>query len=373
MTSYDNQKIAIHLNMTNIKTSKVNSESNQTKNKRKTFRTNVNLDKECYHILDSYFTQYDGKELIKHQLDSYNDFMENKIPDIISQVNPLKIYHEKSEQHNKYKYEIQIRFKDHMFTEAIITENDGSTSLMTPNEARLRNFTYSMPLNINVEVTTIERYGDDLEKESKTVKFLPNINIGKIPIMVKSNFCILSNDKTQTYEELGECKYDPGGYFIVNGNEKSIVAQEKIADNKPYTFKVNKINNKTICMAEIKSVSEKMFSIPKNFSLKLIRKGHSQLIRATINNIKQDVPLFILFKALGVESDRSILKYIINDLGSHNNKIIYCLEDTINEAKECNTQSDAYEYIMRYINTYGQPKDIVLVHMKRRKDILRNC
>ena len=91
-----------------------------------------------------------------------------------------------------------------------------------------------------------------------------NIAIGNIPIMVKSKYCTTSvkNDL------LGECKYDPGGYFIVNGNEKSIVAQEKIADNKPYTFKVNKINNKTICMAEIKSVSEKMFSIPKNFSLK---------------------------------------------------------------------------------------------------------
>jgi len=196
-----------------------------------------------------------------------------------------------------------------------------------------------MPLNINVEVTTIERYGEDLEKESKTVKFLSNINIGKIPIMVKSNFCILTNNKTLSPKDLGECKYDPGGYFIVNGNEKSIVAQEKIADNKPYTFKVNKINNKTICMAEIKSVSEKMFSIPKNFSLKLIRKGHTQIIRATINNIKQDIPLFILFKALGVESDKNILKYIVNDLGPHNNKIIYCLEDTINEGKECNTQS----------------------------------
>ncbi len=340
--------------------------TNQTTTKRKVIRTNVNLDKECYYILDSYFKQYEGKELIRHQIESYNDFMENKIPDIISQVNPLKIYHDKSEHHNKYKYEIQIRFKDHMFSKAIITENDGSTSEMKPNEARLRNFTYSMPLNINVEITTIERYGDDLEKESKSVQFLPNINIGKIPIMVKSKFCILSKNNSNQFEDSGECKYDPGGYFIVNGNEKSIVAQEKIADNKPYTFKVNKINNKTICMAEIKSVSEKMFSIPKNFSLKLIRKGNSQLVRASINNIKQDIPLFILFKALGIESDRAILKYIINDLGHHNNKIIYCLEDTINEGKDCITQNDAYEYIMKYVNTYGQPKDIVLAIEKKK-------
>ena len=83
--------------------------------------------------------------------------MKNKIPDIISQANPLVVYHEFIESHNKYKYEIQIRFKNPSFTEPIITENDGSTNLMTPNNARLRNFTYASPLYINIEIKYIER------------------------------------------------------------------------------------------------------------------------------------------------------------------------------------------------------------------------
>ena len=87
--------------------------------------------------------------------------------------------------------------------------------------------------------------------------------------MLKSDFCVLNyrNNSIIDNEDLGECKYDPGGYFIVNGNEKAIVAQEKIADNKLYIFQVNKTNNKTICVAEIKSMMEKLllylnFSVP---------------------------------------------------------------------------------------------------------------
>ena len=333
----------------------------------------VNLEKDTWYVLDSYFKQYNGKELVRHQIDSYNDFMKNKIPDIISQANPLVVYHDFIESHNKYKYEIQIRFKNPSFTEPIITENDGSTNLMTPNNARLRNFTYASPLYINIEIKYIERYGDDFDKENINQTILKNISIGDIPIMLRSDFCVLNyrNSSILNDDEIGECKYDPGGYFIVNGNEKAIVAQEKIADNKLYIFQVNKTNNKTICVAEIKSVCDSSFSIPKNLSVKLIKKGNSKVIRVSINNIKNEIPLFILFKALGVESDKAILKYIVNDLSSKNNRIMYCLEDTILDGIDCKSQNDAYEYIIKQINTYGQPKDVKL-DMERKKGYVKN-
>ena len=78
--------------------------------------------------------------------------------------------------------------------------------------------------------------------------------------MLNSDFCILNNKDNISRKEHGECIYDPGGYFIVNGNEKAVVPQEKIADNKLYIFRVNKTNNKTICVAEIKSMNDKNFS-----------------------------------------------------------------------------------------------------------------
>ena len=105
------------------------------------------MEKDIWPIIDSHFQESGTDILVKHQLESFNDFMHNKIPDIISQVNPLVVYHNFMEEHNKYKYEIQIRFKniDETFEKPKIHENDGSKSLMTPHLARLRNFTYATP------------------------------------------------------------------------------------------------------------------------------------------------------------------------------------------------------------------------------------
>ena len=342
-------------------------------NKKRIIKRKVNLEKDTWEVIKSHFNQNDGRELIRHQLDSYNSFMKHNIPNIISQSNPLVVYHEFHEEHNKYKYEIQIRFLDPYFSESIITENDGSSFQMTPSIARLRNFTYATPLHINVEVKYIEKHGDSFEKTNEKISLLRNITIGKIPIMLGSDFCILNNKDNISRREYGECMYDPGGYFIVNGNEKAVVPQEKIADNKLYIFKVNKSNNKTICVAEIKSMNEKNFSVPKNLSVKLVKKGNSLVIRANIPNIRQEIPVFILFKALGVEGDKNILKYIVHNLNVKNNRLIYLIQDTIMEAEEYRSQSDAYEYLMRFVVSYGQPKDIKLDNIRKKgyiKDIL---
>ena len=324
------------------------------------------LNDNIHNILKSYFNQNNGKILIRHQIDSYNDFIRDKIPSIITQANPLIVYHEYNEKLNKYNYEIQVRFNDVCFTDPIITENDGSSCAMTPEQARLRNFTYSTPLYLNVEVTSIERTGDNLQNIIKHKNTLQNINVGKIPIMLKSDFCVLNDRNNLKPEEMGECPHDVGGYFIVNGAEKVIVSQEKIADNKLYIFKVNKANNKTICVAEIKSVSDKSFSIPKNLSVKFIKKGYGNVIRVSIPNIKQEIPLFTLFKAFGIESDKDILKYIVNDVSHKNNRLMYLLQDTIEESIDIRTQSDAYDSLIKYVNSFGTPKDIQLENNRKK-------
>ena len=199
-----------------------------------------------------------------------------------------------------------------------------------------------------MEVTSIERTGDNLQDTLKHKNTLKNINIGKIPIMLRSDFCVLNDRNNVNPTDMGECRYDPGGYFIVNGAEKVIVSQEKIADNKLYIFKVNKANNKTICVAEIKSVCDKTFSIPKNLSVKFIKKGHGNVVRVSIPNLKQEVSLFTLFRAFGIESDKEVLKYIVNDLSGKNNRMMYLLQDTIEESSDIRTQSEAYDVLIRH-------------------------
>ena len=55
--------------------------------------------------------------------------------------------------------------------------------------------------------------------------------IGKIPIMLRSSNCSLHPLSDRDLTELNECPLDPGGYFIINGSEKVIIAQEKMATN----------------------------------------------------------------------------------------------------------------------------------------------
>ena len=122
-----------------------------------------------------------------------------------------------------------------------LRENNGSDKLMFPIDARLRNLTYFSPLFVTVEIKTIQRSlpenSDTIEVKELTKKLDNNICIGKIPIMVNSILCSLTQDTLKKKEEHKECKYDLGGYFIVSGSEKVIISQERTAENKIYVFK----------------------------------------------------------------------------------------------------------------------------------------
>lgn len=85
---------------------------------------------------------------------------------------------------------------------------------MMPNEARLRNLTYSAPLYVDIS-KTVFKDGEDEVKTTHSKTF-----IGKIPIMLRSTYCILSGLTDRDLTELNECPLDPGGYFVVNGSEK---------------------------------------------------------------------------------------------------------------------------------------------------------
>ncbi len=79
------------------------------------------------------------------------------------------------------------------------------------------------------------------------VKKINNILLGKIPIIVGSKYCVTN------HVDDNECKYDPGGYAIINGNEKVLITQERIVPNKILIYKNNKQNKKNIIQAEIRS------------------------------------------------------------------------------------------------------------------------
>ena len=115
--------------------------------------------------------------------------------------------------------------------------------------------------------------------------------------------------------ELNECEYDKGGYFIINGNEKVLVSQERVAENKVLVFKNNKGSTKYSHVAEIKATPAHKFITPKSVSIKITSKEtmNGRLLKIFIPNFKYEIPLFIIFRLLGVVSDKEIIEHIVYD------------------------------------------------------------
>ena len=305
-------------------------------------------------IIKSYFEGKHLQQLIRHQIESYNNFINCQIPKTIEMFNPVTIASEND--YNKdlklYKLEIYITFENLNIHRPQIHENNGATKLMFPQEARLRNFTYSSTMTVDINIKYQIRTGEQLENIHTIYKVLPKIHIGKIPIMLKSNICVLNQYKHNTASLTGECHLDPGGYFIINGSEKTCLGQERAAENKVYCFNISKNNTKWTWLAEIKSVPDWKCISPKQISLMISSKnnGFGNTLYLQIPRIKQPIPLFVIFRALGIISDKDICKKILLDVNNSENKtLLSLLQASIIDANNYVTQESAFNYIMSQV------------------------
>ena len=211
-----------------------------------------------WNIIDKFFSD-NPNVLVAHQLDSYNEFITNGISQIFKEHNPIVFQKEKNQQTDAYKHVSRFYLGGKggdkiYYGKPVIYDENVSTSrvhYMYPNEARLRNMTYGVTIHYDVEVEFDNIVYEEEESKSskkseevttsqenvkvKTVTItLPQILLGKFPIMVHSNLCILTGLPKDVIYNLGEDKNDHGGYFIIDGKEKIIVSQEIFADNMLY-------------------------------------------------------------------------------------------------------------------------------------------
>ena len=307
-----------------------------------------------WDVIKSYFASHYLKQLVRHQIESYNHFIDNNIQNTINMFNPVIIRSEQDyhPENDKYNLEINITFGKFHIYRPQIHENSGASKLMYPQEARLRNFTYASNMCIDISIKIIHSYGEDLSKKSVYYKNLPNIHIGKLPVMLKSNICVLTQNKHLSADITGECKFDTGGYFIINGSEKTVLAQERAAENKVYCFNIKKNNTKWSWLAEIKSVPHSKCISPKQINVMIASKnngyGYSTCIQ--IPRIKQPIPIFIVFRALNVISDIEICKLITLDITClQNKKLLYDLKASIMDAANYLTQQEALDYIIGHV------------------------
>ena len=305
-----------------------------------------------WKIIESYFKEKYLTRLVRHQIESYNYFVENQIEETINMFNPVRIVSNKDLNENGiYSLEILITFKNFQIFRPQIHENNGATKIMFPHEARLRNFTYSAPMKLDLNIEIIKRTGEDLSHQEKIFKNLKAIHIGKIPIMLKSNICVLKLFSHLNVDITKECKYDPGGYFIISGSEKTILAQERAAANNVMCFNIKKNNNKWSWLAEIKSIPLDKCISPKqiNITISTRNSGYGHNIDINIPRIKQPIPVIILFRALGVISDREIAEFVLLNIDDDRKKqMLYGLKSSMIVANKYLTHEEAFEYIVNY-------------------------
>ena len=250
-----------------------------------------------------------------------------------------------------YLLEIEISFSNFKLYPPQIHENNGATKIMLPDEAKLRNFTYASTMAIDLNIKYTIRNTETMDNPKVIMKTLPKINIGKMPIMLKSSICILKQNNHIHPSLTGECEMDCGGYFIVKGSEKTVLGQERAAENKVYVFD-GKNTTKWTYYAEIKSIPDFKCISPKQIEMMIACKnngfGHGLYIQ--IPRIKQPIELFILFRALGVLSDKEICEYIVLDIDNEEQKdLTQCLQASIIDANKYTTQEEAIAYITTYV------------------------
>ena len=341
------------------------------------------------HILHTFITQSGGKQIISHQIESFNQFIEVDIPEIIHMANPITSYGSPeiplagprsalatatglsttaanalmgtmvdgsiaAGKKVQYEYEVTLEFEKISIRKPTIFENNGAIHPMMPNDARLRNLTYAAPLNVDVKVTTtfIDHTRNSIRESN--VRIFPNVHLGKIPVMVGSKYCLLHDQKHVHPSKMGECAEDVGGYFIVQGGERAMISMERMSENRPFVFRNGRGNVKEMEVVEIKCIGPDNDQVPKSNTVKIVYHPKNQLItmlRVTVPRIKTEIPVTILFRALGVLADKDIYELILGTV--HDPSYDPIMIETIMEGSSIFTTEQALAWLAEHTNTWS--------------------
>jgi len=263
--------------------------------------------------------------LVESNVISFNNFTEKRMQDIVDEI---------GETINNEDFEIKLGKIS--VGRPKITEADGSSSLIIPSEARLRHLTYAAPVYLELTVKK------DDQVDSETVE------IGKIPVMVKSKICnTYGMSKDELIKNYNDPR-DPGGYFIIKGNERVMVMAEDLAENQSFV----ETNSKGDLIL-------KMFSLKGTYRIPVtISEDKEGIFNLSFSRFK-DLPAIIILKALGLTKEADIAKYI----GKETDSVIVNLYEFVNIAEK----EDAMIYIAEKTNLQGTKKEI-LDRVKQRID-----
>ena len=333
---------------------------------------------DCWAVISSFF---DTKGLVSQQLDSYDEFTRNTIQDIVKENGSVILeqntpFDPNEDENPIIKRRYEITFGRVYLARPTHTEGDGTTVQLYPHEARLRNLTYSgaMLADISNRIMVAREHSvapdgedDDMdggytaggatqirwEREDNPGDedgAAARVFIGKLPVMLRSELCHLRNQSDADLFALNECPYDQGGYFVINGSEKVLIAQERSAANIVQVFR--KKQGPIPWIAEIRSAVEKGTRLISSFNIKWAENSLAGSKRvpgpfayATLPYVKSDIPMAIVFRALGIVSDEEILSHIVYD--RTDTQMLELLKPSIEEGSIVQDREAALDFIGR--------------------------
>ncbi|KAG8526280.1 DNA-directed RNA polymerase III subunit [Bacidia gigantensis] len=287
----------------------------------------INTAKDKWNLLPAFLRV---KGLVKQHIDSFNYFLEVEIKKIVkanhrvlSDIDP-----------NFYlKYTDVYIGKPSRADEDLDPKMAGGRPQITPNECRLRDSSYAAPIRVNVAYRRGQR---EIRKKG--------VLIGRIPMMLRSSKCVLTNATEEVLASYQECPLDPGGYFVVGGTEKVILVQEQLSKNRIIVEKDTRGSSPLIQASVTSSTHER-----KSKTYVILQKDR---IFMRHNFLNEDIPIVVLFKALGIHSDREILEMVAGTDMAYQDAFAINFEECAR--LEIYTQQEALEYIGSRIQVKGR-------------------
>ncbi len=273
-------------------------------------------------LTEKYFKEH---SLVESDIRSFDNFIDKEMQKIVNEIGEIVPTIMPTEVED-----FKIKLDKIWVEKPQIIEADGSKRDIFPIEARLRKITYSVPIYLNVSA-----YIEGIQRESFTTQ------IGKLPVMLKSKYCHLNNLKREELIQRGEDPDDPGGYFILNGNERVLITVEDLASNRVF------IEKKAIGPSKYtgKIFSEKgPYRIPH-----LIEQMKDGIIYLSFTRYKR-IPIIAIIKALGLTKDQEIANFISKE--EQDEDVFFNLF----EYTSIKTKDDALEFLAKKAGI-NQPKE----------------
>jgi len=271
------------------------------------------------------------RSLLRQHIDSFDHFVERELKAIVQSPSAREI---RSDHDPKF----YLQYEDvWVGTEPSVEEESFAMQKITPFQCRLRDCTYSAPIYVTVRYT-----------RGHQIVVKRNVMIGRLPIMLRSKTCVLRDKSEDELAALKECPYDPGGYFIIKGVEKAILIQEQLSKNRVILEEDGNKQSGSTVMASITSSTRER----KSKSYVLMKHGRVYLRNNTLGD---DIPVIIVLKAMGVESDLELVQLVVGSDEEEQEELVNAMALSLEEPLKAGvrTQLQALRYIGTKIRGRG--------------------